>query len=126
MTENENGKNEPSGVVNPFQNHSFSSFTSSSITRNGETLKHSKRSFIDDDGCLIESEEKILPNGKTLLYERKEENGNVIHESRTLKNMSEHIDENESTELINQFQKEWDDASQGKHQETISNKAIES
>merc|ERR1712159_443883 len=63
--------------------HRSYSYHTSSITNNGETKTYTKRLYQDHNGHEYEVEEKILPNGHALIYEKEIEDKKIIKESHT-------------------------------------------
>merc|ERR1712093_325925 len=81
--------------------HRSYSYHTSSITNNGETKTYRKRLYQDHNGHEYEVEEKLLPNGHALIYEKEVE---------------------EDEQAISNFNKEWE---QLLNTENTSKKAIE-
>merc|ERR1712065_111333 len=105
--------------------HRSYSYHTSSITNNGETKTYTKRLYQDHNGHEYEVEEKILPNGHALIYEKEIEDKKIIKESHTLRkknnNLLETKDE-EDEQAISNFNKEWE---QLLNTENTSKQAIE-
>merc|ERR1712070_541303 len=66
--------------------HRSYSYHTSSITNNGETKTYTKRLYQDHNGHEYEVEEKLLPNGHALIYEKEIEDKKIIKESEQLLN----------------------------------------
>ena len=106
--------------------HRSYSYHTSSITNNGETKTYTKRLYQDHNGHEYEVEEKILPNGHALIYEKEIEDKKIIKESHTVRKKNNHLletkDVEEDEQAISNFNKEWE---QLLNTENTSKKAIE-
>merc|ERR1712188_223211 len=78
--------------------HRSYSYHTSSITNNGETKTYTKRLYQDHNGHEYEVEEKILPNGHALIYEKEIEDKKIIKESHTLRKKNNHLLETKDVE----------------------------
>merc|ERR1712093_955848 len=90
--------------------HRSYSYHTSSITNNGETKSYTKRLYQDHNGHEYEVEEKVLPNGHALIYEKEIEDKKIIKESHTLRknHLLETKDVEEDEQAISNFHKEWE------------------
>merc|ERR1712054_417214 len=124
MVEETKEEEEEKEMFEPY--HRSYSYHTSSITNNGETKTYTKRLYQDHNGHEYEVEEKILPNGHALIYEKEIEDKKIIKESHTVRKKNNHLletkDVEEDEQAISNFNKEWE---QLLNTENTSKKAIE-
>lgn len=116
MRKNDDGAETKEEMFEPYQR--CYSYHTSSITNNGKTKTYTKRRYQDHKGYEYEVEEKVLPNGQALIYEKEIEDDKTIKESQHLRN---HLEKNVDKQAITNFNKEWEQMLNNNKKKAIEN-----